>query len=164
MARSKRVVHLAAARAARRLPAHPEPGAPPALAPDKDIQGLGGLHRRLEAFTAEEDRPISSLLGKSVLISVGFLDKIAEKLRCDDCGETGAVASIQQNQLSPGIDFKCIDCSVVFCSVPGASVTAVVGKQYDNDGKRMCLVHDSLMNGGGFTYLITPLRSSSPFS
>ena len=73
MPRSKRFVQLAAARAAQRPPAPPEPGdppepaaspapaaAPPAPAPEEDIQSLGGLHRRLEAFTAEEDSAISS--------------------------------------------------------------------------------------------------------
>ena len=85
-----------------------------------------------------------------MLLSVGFLDKIAEKLQCDDCGETGAVACIQPNKLSPGIDFKCIACSAVFCSAPGASVTSVDGKRHNFDGKKMCLVHDSLMNGGGY--------------
>ena len=159
MARSKRVVQLAAARADVTLPVHPEPGNPPAPVPEKDIRSLGGLHRRMEAFTAAEDRPISSLVDKSVLISVGFLYKIAEKLRCDDCGETGAVASIEPNKLSPGIVFKCIDCSAMFCCAPGASVTAVDGKKYDYDGKKVCLVHDSLMNGGGYAgYCTTSIR------
>ena len=69
---SKRSVQLAAVRAAQRPPAPPEP-APPAPAPEEVIQTFGGLHRRLEAFTTEENSTIYSSVEKNINSKVNMI-------------------------------------------------------------------------------------------
>ena len=112
--------------------------------------GLTGLQRRLKAFTAEKDSTISSTVDESIILPVGFLHTIGEKLQCSSCGDTGAVANIEPEKLSPQILFTCNACSAVICSAPGTQVASLDGKERNLDGKQICLVHDSLMNGGGF--------------
>lgn len=148
---------LVAARAVKRAACQPQPPAP--VEAEEHIQPVVGLQRRIEAFTSADNSAISSVVKKSVLLSVDILEKIAKIVQCVDCGETGAVAIADPRKLSPTVEFKCSACSAVFFSEPGASATSVDGKHLDFDGKKICLVHDSLMNGGGYAgYCDTSIR------
>ena len=88
-----------------------------------------------------------------------IVDKIAEKIQCTDCEETGAVTTVPPKKLPPADEFKSSVFFCCICSVPGASVTSVDGKQQDSNGKKICLIHDSLMNGGVYDgYCNTSIR------
>ena len=155
MPRSKRWSHLSAACSILRD--RPASRPPPAL--DENAQRTEGLQLRREAFSSEDSSIIESSVSKSVLVPREAFDKIAEIVHCVVCGDIGAAASVQLGKLSPALEFKCNSCSAIVFSQPGASVSSVDGTVHKFDGKKMCLVHDSLMNGGGYAgYCDTSIR------